>query len=496
MTAMDDYEVYSENVGARVVITKEKGEYVPTYSLSVQKISGPTEAYLEDVKNELLKKVAIGTRELTDVKAFEGLKESVKKSAIELLKAELPKESDEEHAFMASRIVQQMLGMGDVEFLISDDWLEEICVNRATEPVWVYHKKYGWLKTNVFLGDESQVRNYASAIGRKVGRQITMQSPLLDANMVTGDRVNATLSPVSMLGNTITIRKFARKPWTITDMLKTKTMNHETAAFLWLAMQYEMNILIAGGTGSGKTSFLNVLSTFIPANQRLISIEQTHEIQPPKHLQWVPLVVRENLGSEGKGEVSMLDLMINALRMRPDRIIVGEVRRAEEAEVLFEAMHTGHSVYATLHAETARETMKRLTNPPIEIPPVVLGALHLIVVMYRDRKAGVRRMFELVEVMPGEDRAPITRTLYRWKPYRDQIVAEENSARVIDNLMTFTRMDEKEINASLGEKEEILRWLEKNNVNTVDEVGRVVSDYYADPEALLARVRKGRRGEA
>jgi len=155
-------------------------------------------------------------------------------------------------------------------------------------------------------------------------------------------------------------------------------------------------------------------------------------------------------------------------------------------------MHTGHSVYATLHAETARETMKRLTNPPIEIPPVVLGALHLIVVMYRDRKAGVRRLFEIVEVMPGEERAPIIRTLYRWKPYRDQIVAEETSARVMDNLMTFTRMDEKEINASLDEKEEILRWMEKMNVNTVDEVGRVVSDYYADPEALLARVRKGK----
>lgn len=489
MSVLEEYEVRSEDIAASVTITRGKEDYVPLYSLQVKKISGPTAAYLEDVKNELLKKVTIGTKELTDMQALEGLKGDIKRSALGLLKATLPNESEEEYGFMASRIVQEMLGLGDLEFFLSDDWLEEICVNRAGAPVWVYHRKYGWVKTNVVIRDEAQVRNYAAAIARKVGRQITMQSPLLDASIVTGDRVNATLSPISMLGNTITIRKFARKPWSMTDLLKNNTVSYETAAFLWLCMQYEMNMLIAGGTGSGKTSFLNVLSAFIPPNQRLVSIEQTHEIKPPAHLQWVPMVVREAT-SEGKGGVSMLDLMINALRMRPDRIIVGEVRRAEEAEVLFEAMHTGHSVYATLHAETARETMKRLTHAPIDIPPVVLGALHLIVVMYRDRRAGRRRLFEVVELLPGEDKEPVTRTLFRWKPYKDKIVEEDSSVRVLENLKTFTGMDEKEIAGSIAEKEDLLRWLVKKDINSVDETGRIVADYYADPDAVLAKVRK------
>jgi flagellar protein FlaI len=486
---LEKYEVVSEGIAASVTITRGKEDYVPLYSVQARKVSGPTAAYLDDVKNELLKKVTIGTKELTDMQALEGLKGEIRRGALALLKAALPDGSEEEYNFMASKIVQEMLGLGDLEFFVSDDWLEEICVNRAGSPVWVYHRKYGWVKTNIVIKDEAQVRNYAAAIARKVGRQITMQDPLLDASMVTGDRVNATLAPISMLGNTMTIRKFARKPWSISDMLKNGTISYETGAFLWLCMQYEMNMLIAGGTGSGKTSFLNVLSAFIPPNQRLISIEQTHEIKPPGHLQWVPMVVREAT-SEGKGEVSMLDLMINSLRMRPDRIIVGEVRRAEEAEVLFEAMHTGHSVYATLHAETARETMKRLTHPPIDIPPVVLGALHLIVVMYRDRRAGRRRLFEIVELMPSEGKEPVTRTLFRWKPYKDQIVEEEGSVRVLENLKTFTGMDDKEIAKSLAEKEEILRWLVKKGVDSVDDTGRIVADYYADPESMLAKVRK------
>ncbi|MEW5996785.1 MAG: type II/IV secretion system ATPase subunit [Candidatus Micrarchaeota archaeon] len=489
MAQLEEYAVRSEEMEGKVTVARGPEDYVPRYSLQVQKLSGPTAAYLEDVKNELLKRITIGTRELTELSALEALKAEIKRNAVKLLKSGLPGESEDDYAFFASKIVQDMVGLGDLEFLIADDWLEEICVNRAGEPVWVYHRKYGWLKSNVIIPDEAQVRNYAAAIGRKVGRQITIQDPLLDANMVTGDRVNATLSPVSMLGNTITIRKFARKPWTITDMLKLNTLSYESAAFLWLCMEYEINILVGGGTGSGKTSFLNVLTAFMPASHRLVSIEQTHEIKPPKHLQWVPMVVREPT-SEGKGEVSMLDLMINALRMRPDRIIVGEVRRADEAEVLFEAMHTGHSVYSTLHAETARETLKRLTHPPIDIPPVVLGSLQLIAVMYRDRRANVRRLFEVVELLPSEEREPMSRTLFRWKPLKDQVFREEASVRVLETLKTFTRMDEKEIGRSIAEKEEMLRWMVKKDVNAVDAVGKLVADYYMEPEAVLAKVRK------
>jgi flagellar protein FlaI len=166
----------------------------------------------------------------------------------------------------------------------------------------------------------------------------------------TGDRVNATLSPISSFGNTLTIRKFAKDPWTITKFLRTKTISAEAAAIIWTAIQYELSALIAGGTASGKTSALNVFANFFPPNQRILSIEDTREIVLPKYLDWnwIPMVTR-SANPEGLGEVTMLELMVSSLRMRPDRIIVGEIRRKKEAEVLMEAIETGHSIYSTIH---------------------------------------------------------------------------------------------------------------------------------------------------
>ncbi|MCX6777364.1 MAG: type II/IV secretion system ATPase subunit [Candidatus Micrarchaeota archaeon] len=244
-------------------------------------------------------------------------------------------------------------------------------VNSAKEPLWVYHAKYGWLKSNFKFESEEQIANYASIIARKVGRQISTLAPLLDAHLGGGERANATLFPISTKGNGITIRKFSKNPWTMVRLLKGKLLSVEAAALLWLCMQYEMNIIVGGGTASGKTSILNALLIFTPPNQRVISIEDTRELLLPDFLQWTPLVTRLP-NPEGKGEVTMLDLMVNSLRMRPDRIVLGEIRRQREAEVLFEAMHTGHAVYATLHADNAEQVKNRMSTPPINLPESML----------------------------------------------------------------------------------------------------------------------------
>ncbi len=490
---LESYQVESEGTMADVAIKEVEGESVKAYILSVEKISEATAVYLEDVKNELLKKTSISKSEITNLAEFMSLKARLHKEALMMIKEEFPSISEKDHNFVASTMVQEMLGLGKIEYLLNDDNIEEVCVNGARSPVWVYSRKYGWLKTNVVIENESSIRAYASSIGRRVGRQITVNEPVLDAHLLTGDRVNATLAPISSFGNTITIRKFSRKPWTITDLLLNRTMSVEAAAFLWLCIQYELNVVVAGGTASGKTSFLNVLTSFFPPNQRAVSIEQTREIVLPSDLQWVPLLVREPT-SEGTGEVSMLELMVNSLRMRPDRIVVGEIRRSDEALVLFEAMHTGHSVYSTLHAETAGETMKRLISRPIEIPPVMLQSLHLIAVMYRDRRSGTRRLFEIHEVLPieREDRT-VTRALFRWKPASDEVRREETPLRSMDIIRTFARMDDQQIARELAEREEVLRWLMKNNVTDVDEVGSVFSMYFSDREALAKKMAGGKK---
>lgn len=423
-TNVENYNVTADDVDAMVTIKDDPTELNGTYSLHVPIMDKATAVYYGRLKDELLKKITISPQELLDTKLAAALKQKFRKLSRDTLIENIPHLTEDQSTFLSGKMVQEMLGLGDLEFLLKDDELEEICVNSASEPVWVYHKKHGWLKTDIMIPSESQIWNYSSSIARRVGRQITIQTPLLDAYLITGDRVNATLAPISASGNTITIRKFARKPWTITDFITSKTISTQVAAFLWLAVQYETSIVISGGTGAGKTSALNVISSFFPSNQRVVSIEQTREVTLPTYLQWIPLVVREST-TEGKGAVSMLDLLINSLRMRPDRIIVGEIRRAEEANVLFEAIHTGHSVYATMHAETISETIRRLVSPPISLPPVMLESLPLIMTMFRDRRSGIRRIFEVGEVIPSisaEDKPPTINILFKWDAQTDTIL--------------------------------------------------------------------------
>ena len=405
-----------------------------------------------------------------------------------MLNKHFPDASENVIGFLKSYLVQRSLGLGAIENLMDDINLEEIAINCVEDPVWVYHVKYGWLKTTIMMQSEEQTRHYASMIGRKVGRQITILDPLMDAHLLTGDRVNATLEPISVKGNTITLRKFAAKPWTITDFIKAGTISTGAAALIWLGVQFELSSLISGGTATGKTSMLNVVANFFPPNQRVISIEDTREIQLPKFLHWVPMVTRLP-NPEGKGEISMLDLLVNSLRMRPDRIIVGEIRRKREAEVLFEAIHTGHSVYATVHANDTRETVTRLINPPIEIPRSMLPAISMIIVQYRNRRTGIRKTFQISEILPDSE----TNVLVQLDIRSGKLNNVNRSKSLLNTIELFTGFSQNELKKSLKEKEAILKWLVKQNINTVDGVGKVMGEYYTQPDYLMKFVKGNKK---
>lgn len=470
---LDSYTYTANEVKVSVVIERLESEFVPHYRTSLHALSPTTQLVLERIRQELINTLELGPIDVAERKDPLGMDPQMKETIARLVKKYFPDTDEKTLAFFAAMVLQRSFGLGEMEALMHDNNLEEVAVNGASEPVWVYHRSWGWLKTNIQIQSEEKIRQYATMIGRKVGRQLNILEPLMDANMDTGDRVNATLAPLSTQGNTITLRKFASKPWTITDMIANKTITVEAAALIWEAIQYELSILIAGGTATGKTSFLNSLSALFPPNQRIITIEDTRELQLPKFLQWIPMVTRL-ANQEGKGSVEMLDLLVNSLRMRPDRIIVGEIRRKREAEVLFEAIHTGHSVYATVHANNAQETVTRLTNPPIDLPKTMLPALSMIVVQYRNRRSGIRRTFQIAEITKDAD----PNVLMQYDLIHDRMRQMHKSTSLLQTLHLYTGISPKELRRHLKEKESILNLLVQKKVNDVDAVGQVMAKYY------------------
>lgn len=488
MKILGTYKVESEKVVADVKIIQRDNEYISTYELEYLQINDATKAVLNKLKEKIVEKVDLKISDLMVSGDDVNVRKKFTEKAKEFIKKEFPDATPEEDEFLLGKLIQEMLGLGDLELLLSDAMLEEVIVNSSKEPIWVYHRKFGWLKTNLTLKSETQIQNYSEIIARKIGRQITTLTPLLDANLLSGSRVNSVLYPISSKGNSIVIRKFRADPWTIINLIDpmVNTLSAEVAALLWLCVQYEMNILVGGGTGSGKTSFLNSIMLFTPVNQRVVSIEDTRELVLPDFMHWTPMVTRQQ-NSEGKGEITMLDLMVNSLRMRPDRIIVGEVRRQREAETMFEAMHTGHAVYSTFHAEDVFQLKSRLTNPPINIPELTLGALNLVVMQYRQRRSGIRRTFEIAEFIEEENKININ-VIYRWNPTIDQVEKVGESIRLYTTLGTYAGMKPKEITAELEMRAKVLSYMQKKGINSVNNVGKIIAWYYLDKEKLMSVV--------
>ena len=482
---ISSYTFVADGVPASVVISDtEKDKY---YAITLVEFGTATKIFLDLIRDEMLRQMPVNAQlDVSDIekaakvrKDFQGqIKNYISQFAF-------GKETED---LLVGVLLHKLFGLGEIELLDQDDWLEEIIINNSKSPVGVYHRKFGWLKSNLFMPDEESIFNFASQIGRRAGRQIATLTPILDARYESGDRVCATLSPISAHGNTITIRRFARNPWTVGNLVGEPgySMTPEMAGMLWQAIHYEMNIIVAGGTASGKTTALNALAAFIPTNQRIVTIEDTREIMLPVYQwNWVPLLTR-NPNAEGLGEVSMLDLMVTALRMRPDRIILGEMRRQSEAEVLFEAMHTGHSVLSTLHADTAVQALRRLTSPPINLPASDLEAVHLLVIQYRDRRRNIRRTLEIAELVAGANETEVTtNTIYRWRPRNDtfDMVGEPN--KYLKEINLHTGMTKDEIYQDIANRATIIKWMIKNKMNDIESVGRIMALYYSKPNEIL-----------
>jgi len=480
----DAYELDAHGLKVNVRIV-DKGDFVPIYEVTIPGIGEATKILLISERQELLSLVPIDPTRIEDKEYIAELTNKYIEASDVIIDKYLPGTSSEVKKVLTAYIINIMLGLGDLEAPLADDNLEEIAVNTSKEPVWVFHKRYGWCKTNLMLPNEETIYDDAEQIGRRVGRQITNLSPLMDAELPDGSRVNATLYPISQKGNTITIRKFGKNPWTMPALIANGTVSSYLAALTWLCIQNEVSMIISGGTASGKTSFLNAMSIFMPPNRRIISVEETRELTLPEFLHWVPMVTRQP-NPEGKGEVTLYNLMINALRQRPDIMLVGEIRTKSDAETLFEAIHTGHAVYGTVHADDTQDTIVRMTNPPIEVPKLMINAIGGIVTLFRHRKLGIRRVLEFAEVSRTGDAT----VLWRWNSRQDTFVQIGEMARLADTIMLYGGYTRNEMLEEIEEKRKILEWMVKNRVFDVDATGYIIANYYKDKSSVIEIVNK------
>lgn len=380
-----------------------------------------------------------------------------------------------------NKLITDINGYGKIDPLLQDDNLEEVMVIGENKNIYVYHRKHGMMETNIKM-TESESRQVIEKIANQIQRKIDIQTPLLDARLPDGSRVNATIPPITADGSTITIRKFKKDAYTILDLIKNKTINSHLAAFLWTTIEglnvTSSNIIIAGGTGSGKTTTLNTISQFIPPNQRIITIEDTLELQiPHKH------IIRTETrppNIEDKGEISMDLLLKNSLRQRPDKIIVGEVR-SKEAITLFGALNTGHSGMGTIHANSAHETITRLTNEPMNVPTIMINSIDFIIMqnrIYNPHKGTIRRVTEVAEVVGQEGNTPQLNRIYKYDPLTDTLEYSAISCGVINKIASLKAISIKDVNDEIERRKEYLEENLENESLDIHEVQLILNEYY------------------
>jgi archaeal flagellar protein FlaI len=399
---------------------------------------------------------------------------------------------------------RDFIGYGVVEVPMSDAEVEDISCDGVGIPLYIYHRKFGSIRSNLKFSDAKELDDFVVWIAQRSGKHISVANPILDATVPDGSRLQATLGMhVTKRGSSFTIRRFRDNPFTPVDLLKFKTMSPEMMAYLWLAIEHGQSMMVCGGTASGKTTTLNATLLFIPPQMKIVSIEDTRELNLP-HENWVPSLTRAGFGAKnlvsGKapGEIDMFDLLAAALRQRPQYLMVGEVRGAE-AFIVFQAMATGKTCYTTFHAESVSAMVHRMENPPISLPRSLVSALNLVL-LQRQVKVGnkmTRRVQSLTEIvgLDPETNELITNSVYSWNPADDTFLYSGHSY-IYERVALMKNWSMKEMEKEVRNRVEVLDHMmaldaqaTRQHPYTHREVGRLVSFYYKEPEKALAEAR-------
>ncbi len=474
----------------RILFNNQNNEYI--YEIIEPSLSSEEEVTISKIKEHLIALVEFKDYEI-DAERIKYIYTLIEQT-VKDLNLKLSPISTEKIKYY---IIRDFIGFGLIQVPMHDPNVEDISCDGLNIPIYIYHRRYGSIRSNIKFEHESELNSFVIWIVQKSGKHISVANPMIDASLPDGSRLQTTLGKhVTQRGSSFTIRRFKPNPFTPLDLIKFKTMSREMMAYVWLAVENGMSMIVVGGTASGKTTTLNAILLFIPPQQKIVSIEDTRELNLPQE-NWIPSLVREGFGEfnvvSGKraGEIDMFDLLSAALRQRPQYILVGEVRGAE-AYTVFQAMATGKTCYSTFHAEDVKKMVHRLENDPINLPRSLLTSLD-IVILQAQVKVGtkmtrrVKNITEIVTIDP-ETGELVTNNAYTWNP-ADDVFSFSGHSYVYEKIGNIRNWNPRRMEIEVKRREQILTYMEKIGAVNYTDVARIVSAYYKNPEGLMERVK-------
>jgi len=450
------------------------------------------EERLKEIKTFLIEEVNVNLKEIeTKEKAESYLKEKAKE-IIKKYRIKVPSEAIDKLIYY---IIRDFIGYGKIDALMKDQLIEDISADGVNIPIYVWHRIHESLPTNIIFEDEAELDSFVIRMAYLAGKNISIASPILDASLPDGSRIQLTYgSEVTRRGSTFTIRRFKVDPLTISDLIAFNTLSSEMAAYLWYLIEKRASVIVAGGVAAGKTTMLNCLSMFIKPEMKIVSVEDTHELNLP-HENWIPSVVRLGFGHEDKkgGSITLFDLLKAAVRQRPDYIIVGEVR-GEEAYTLFQAMATGHLGMSTLHAESVEAVMNRLQSEPMNIPKPLISMIDVVMIIARTEMEGkpARRAITTTEVLEldQETKRIPTEEVFWWDPRENKFVFSGYSS-LLERHTKKLGVTKGKVKRELNRRKIVLEWMVHKGIRRYTDVANVIREYYANPKRVYQKARVG-----
>ena len=392
-------------------------------------------------------------------------------------------------AKMLYYFTRDYIGYGKIDVMMKDPLIEDISCNGLNVPIYIWHREYESIPSNVVFTSEENLDNFIIRLAYRTGRMISMASPILDATLPDGSRINMTLGrEVTKHGSTVTIRKFRADPLTIIDMINYNTLSSHMAAFFWFLIENKHNIFVCGATATGKTTLLNTFSTFIEPDFKIVTIEDTPELQL-YHKNWIRSVTRPSAGSTAN--IELFDLLRMAMRQRPDYIIVGEVR-GKEAYTLFQALATGHGGLSTIHADSPPAVIHRLETEPMNIPRPLIPSFNVITIQNRLEKEGkpIRRTAVVTEIIGLDSRTDeiLTNEVFRWDSATDTYKYMGRSY-LLEKIAREKGVAMREMQENIERKRGVLEWMVRKGVRSFKDVTEIIRNYYSNPDEVYKMTR-------